>query len=270
MSTDAFLSMFGVREAHDPIDPMKAAQSARRGALPRRFYREAQAEWRCGHWHLLLDGKAAKTPKRIALAVTNRAVAEALAAEWNAQADVLDPLHMPLTRLVNAALDGVADEAEAVRADIVRYAGTDLICYRAASPIELAERQARIWDPILGWAKATLGVRLKTAAGIVHVTQADGELSRVAAAVATVPSPVPLAALSTVTTLGGSAMIALALAHRALAPDEAWAATHVDEHYQAEVWGADHEALQRQQHRRREFDAAALALASWQTASAQE
>lgn len=270
MSTDAFLSMFGVREAHEPIDPMKAAQSARRGALPRRFYREAQAEWRGDHWHLLLDGKAAKTPKRLALAVTDRAVAEALAAEWSAQADILDPLHMPLTRLVNAALDGVADEAEAVRADIARYAGTDLICYRATSPAELAERQARIWDPVLDWAEAALGVRLKTAAGIVHVTQADGELARIAAAVANVPSPVPLAALSAVTTLGGSAMIALALAHRALSPDEAWAAAHVDEHYQAEVWGADEEAVQRQRYRRREFDAAALALASWRPASAQE
>lgn len=270
MSTDAFLSMFGARGAHEPIDPMKAAQTARRSTLPRRFYSDAKVERSHDGWQLLLDGKPAKTPRRLPLAVADQTIAEAIAAEWSAQAEVIDPAHMPLTRLTNAALDGVADDPDAVRAEIVRYAGTDLICYRAASPAELAERQARHWDPLVDWAANALSARLTVGAGIVHVTQADSTLDKVADAVALIPSPLPLAALSTITTLGGSAIIALALAHRTLTEDQAWAAAHVDEHYQAEVWGADDEATERHLYRRKEFDAAALALASWRPVSPQE
>jgi chaperone required for assembly of F1-ATPase len=260
MSTDAFLSLFDPRDAHEPRDPMKAAQAGMRPALPARFYALATVEARDGAYHLLLDGKGARTPARQPLAAQARALAEALAAEWNAQGALIDPAQMPLTRLVNAALDGVAGQAEAVRAEIVRYAGSDLICYRADSPAALAERQAAAWDPLVGFAREALGARLILAEGVMHVPQPEHVRERVAAAVAAIPTPVPLAALSSLTSLTGSAIIALALAHGALNGDAAWSAAHVDEDYQAEIWGLDEEASARQVFRRRDFDAALLAL----------
>jgi chaperone required for assembly of F1-ATPase len=262
MSTDAFLSLFGARDAHEPSDPMKAAQGSMRNALPKRFYTTASVELRQGLWQVLLDGKAARTPARQPLAVDNQAIAVAMAAEWQAQQERIDPAAMPLTRLANAAIDGVRDVPEPVRAEIVRYAGSDLICYRAETPRELTERQRAAWDPLLAWAGSTLGAELAPANGIIHVTQSPRALARIAEAVAAVAAPVPLAALSAATTISGSAVIALALAHGRLDAESAWLAASVDEDYQASVWGADDEALFRQANRRRDFGAAALALAS--------
>ncbi len=260
MSTDAFLSMFGAREAHEPRDPMKAAQSGMKAALPKRFYERASTGEGEGGFRLLLDGKPALTPGRRPLAAPSRAVAEALAAEWSAQGERIDPADMPLTRLVNTALDGVAAMAEAVRAEIVGFAGSDLVCYRADSPEELAALQAAHWDPVLDWAHAALGARFMLAAGVVHVGQPEPALARVRAAVGEVDEPLELAALASVTALTGSCLIALALAHGALAPDAAWDAGHVDEDYQARVWGVDEEAQARLARRRADFDAAALVL----------
>lgn len=265
MSTDEFLTLFGARDAHEPRDPMKAAQVGMRASLPRRFYAAAAVapvSARPEAWQLLLDGRPARTPGRNPLAAPNQTVAAALAAEWNAQIEVIDPATMPLTRLLNAAIDGVAGQAEAVRAEIVRYAGSDLICYRADTPQELAEAQAEAWDPLVAWARDALGAPLVLGSGVIHVPQPGIAIEAVAAAVATVPAPAPLAALSMVTSLGGSAVVALALATGRLDADGAWLAAHVDENYQEKVWGADDEAALRQANRRRDFDAAALVLAS--------
>ena len=265
MSTDAFLSLFGAREEHEPRDPMKAAQGGMRNALPRRFYAAVSVELRQGLWHVLLDGKVARTPARQPLAVDNQAIATAIAAEWQAQDGQVNPATMPLARLVNVAIDGVRDAAAPVREEIVRYAGSDLICYRAETPRELAERQRAIWDPLLAWASTDLGADLVPASGIIHVTQSPRALARIAEAVASIAAPVPLAALSAATTISGSAVIALALAHGRLDAEAAWQASSVDEDYQASVWGADDEAVFRQANRRRDFEAAALALASSRT-----
>jgi chaperone required for assembly of F1-ATPase len=265
MSTDAFLSMFGAREEHEPRDPMKAAQGGMRNVLPKRFYAAVSVELRQGLWHLLLDGKVARTPARQPLAVDNEAIAAAIADEWQAQDSQISPATMPLTRLVNAAIDGVRDADVPVREEIVRYAGSDLICYRAETPRELAERQCAIWDPLLAWTREALGADLKPANGIIHVTQPPKALTRIAEAVAAIAAPVPLAALSAATTISGSAVIALALAHGRLDADAAWQASSVDEDYQASVWGTDDEAVFRQANRRRDFGAAALALASSRT-----
>jgi chaperone required for assembly of F1-ATPase len=260
MSTDAFLSMFAARDAHEPADPMKAAQGSMRAALPRRFYATATASLVDGRHQLLLDGKPARTPGRKPLAVEGEGLGAALAAEWNAIGTVLDPALMPLTRLVNSAIDGVAERADEVRAEIVRYAGSDLICYRADGPEALVARQSAHWDPLVAWAKNALGARLTLAAGVIHVPQSDDAMACVAAAVHRVEGAVRLAGLSAVTTLTGSAIIALAVAARAIEAEAAWAAGALDELYQAEVWGVDEEAEQRQIARRREFDAACLAL----------
>ena len=265
MSTDAFLSLFSGCDDTSPVDPMKAAQGSMRNALPARFYKDAGTDLRDGQWHLLLDGRPARTPAKRFLAVADRTVALALVAEWLTQADVIRAATMPLTRLLNAAIDGVALQAEAVRDEIVRYGGNDLICYRADAPAELVELQAEAWDPLMEWARVHLGADLMTARGIVHAEQPDSAAKGIRDAVSGVPSPVPLAALSLVTTLTGSAVIALALASGHLDAAAAWAAAHVDEDYQARIWGADDEAATRQANRRRDFDAAALVLASQMT-----
>ncbi len=266
MSTDEFLSLFSARDAHEPRDPMKAAQGSMRQALPKRFYAHAATEMRHGkvgaEWHLLLDGRGARTPARHPLTAENETIAQALAAEWAAQVDVIDPAAMPLTRLLNAAIDGVATQIDAVSKEIVSYAASDLICYRADTPQELVEQQLAIWDPLIAWASDRLNADLKVGAGVIHVAQSEEALVQVAEAVAATPAPCALAALNCMTTLTGSAIIALALAHGRLDADEAWIAAHVDEDYQAKVWGHDDEAVFRHINRRRDFDAAALVLAS--------
>ena len=265
MSTDAFLSLFSGRDDAAPVDPMKAAQGSMRNALPRRFYKQAGTDLRNGQWHLVLDGRPARTPAKRFLAIENSAVAQALAAEWQAQDEVIHPATMPLTRLLNAALDGVALQPEAVRDEIVRYGGNDLICYRADAPAELVQLQGEAWDPLMAWSRVHLGASLLLARGIVHVEQPASAIKAIQDAVAGVAAPVPLAALSMVTTLTGSSVISLALAHGHLDADAAWNAAHVDEDYQSRVWGVDDEAIARLVNRRRDFAAAALVLASVRT-----
>jgi chaperone required for assembly of F1-ATPase len=228
---------------------------------PRRFYKEATVGEREEGYALLLDGRTAKTPAGKLLAVSSRPVAEAIAAEWDAQGERLDPAAMPITRIVNSALDGVASQMEAVRDEIVRYAGSDLICYRAESPSALVERQEATWSPLVAFARETLGARLAMAEGITHVAQDRSVLDAISLAVADY-DPVSLAALHTVMTLTGSAIIALAVARGQLTAEEAWAAAHVDEDFQMEQWGRDEMALRRRTHRWREMQAAARILAA--------
>ena len=238
-------------------DPLRAARASTTPPLPKRFYGEAGlAESEGGH-RLVLDGRGANTPGRRPLAVPSRALGEALAAEWAAQGETIDPRTMPLTRLVNTAIDGVADRRAEVAADLGAFAATDLVAYRAGSPERLVAEQSAAWDPLVAWAGETLGARLFLAEGVMHVEQPEGSVAALRAAVDSVDDPFRLAALHTLTTLTGSLVIGLAVLHGRLSPDEAWAAAHVDETYQASVWGPDAEAEARLAHRRTEFDAAA-------------
>jgi chaperone required for assembly of F1-ATPase len=243
----------------DKPNPIATAQRLARPEPPRRFYKTAAAGPHAAGFAVLLDGKAALTPARKPLAVADRRVAEALAAEWEAQGERLDPAAMPLTRIVNAAIDRVAGETDAVRAEIVKYAGTDLICYRAEGPASLVAAQAAAWDPLIAWAQEALGVRLTLAEGIVHVAQDESALVAIDAALQPLDA-LSLAALSTITALTGSAVIALAVLKGRLKVDEAWAAAHVDEDWQLAHWGTDEAALARRAARRREIDAARLIL----------
>jgi chaperone required for assembly of F1-ATPase len=169
-------------------------------------------------------------------------------------------LRMPLTRLANSIVDGVVLAPEPVRAEIAKYIGSDLVFYRAGSPAGLVEHQARLWDPILAWARDGLGARFVLAEGVVHVSQPD---RAVAAAVAAIPSDAwRLGAIHSITTLSGSALIALAVAHRSLSAAQAWAAAQVDEDWNMAQWGRDPLALERQSFRRAELDAAATLLGS--------
>jgi chaperone required for assembly of F1-ATPase len=239
---------------------MSAAQRLAKPEPPRRFYKAASAGPHGNGFAVLLDGKVAKTPLRNPLAVSGETLARALAAEWEAQGERLDPAAMPLTRIVNAAIDGVAGEMPGVRAEIVKYAGSDLICYRAEEPPSLVDAQSTAWDPVVAWAREALGLRLQLAAGIMHVKQDQSVLDAVEGALAPL-DPLTLAAVHTMTTLTGSAMIALAVLRGRLSADEAWAAAHVDEDWQMRQWGADENALATRALRKREMDAAGLILA---------
>jgi chaperone required for assembly of F1-ATPase len=240
--------------------PMQRAQRAMRPPLPKRFHKEAKAVERDGAWVLELDGKTARTPAKNLLAAPNRAIGDALAAEWNALGEFVDPAQMPLTRLLNVAIDRVAVESEAVAADIAKYAGSDLVCYRAAEPEGLVEAQTAAWDPVLDWARDALGARFSLSEGVRHVAQPEASLAAVRAEVDRVPRPFGLAALATVTALTGSVLIALMLARGAIAPDAAWDAAHVDETWNAQTWGEDTDAKKRLASRRLEFDAAVRVL----------
>jgi chaperone required for assembly of F1-ATPase len=240
----------------EPRDARKAAREAMRPAPAKRFFETAAAEERDGAFVLTLDGRPARTPARRPVAVPTRALGDALAAEWQAQETVIDPAAMPVTRLVNSAIDGVADRMAEVTEDIVRYAGSDLVVYRAGEPERLAAEQAASWDSILAWADDALGARLTLSEGITFVAQPEAALAALRARVARETSPFGLAALHVMTTLTGSALIALAHAEGRLTAAEAWAAAHVDERFQERVWGEDEAALQRRAAREADFRAA--------------
>jgi chaperone required for assembly of F1-ATPase len=241
-----------------PGDPMEAARRGARPALRKRFYDKAEAAVAPEGHAVRLDGKPVRTPAGRLLAAPTLALGEAIAAEWNAQTDTIDPAQMPLTRLVNAIIDGVADRPAPVAAEIEKYLGSDLVCYRASSPRGLAERQARLWDPILDWARETLKAPFTPGEGVVFVTQPEAALT---AARSAIPAdPWRLGAVHAVTTLTGSALLALALARGRLTADEAWQAAHVDEDWNMEQWGRDELALERRAFRFAELQAAATVL----------
>jgi chaperone required for assembly of F1-ATPase len=241
-----------------PENPVEAVRRAARPVLRRRLYDQVGIAASGKNFSVQLDGKPVRTPASRTLAAPTRALAEAIAAEWQAQRDVIDPARMPLTRLVNAIIDGVREHASAVAAEVEKYLASDLVCYRANSPRGLVERQARHWDPILEWAEETFGARFSLGAGVIYVDQPAPAL---AAARAAIPGdPWHLGAVHSVTTLTGSALIALALLHGRLTPEESWQAAHVDEDWNMEQWGRDEMAMKRRAFRFAEFQAAAMVL----------
>ena len=241
-----------------PRNPMEAARSAMRPPLRKRFYRRAEVAAAEGGFAVLLDGKPVRTPARRALTAPTRDLAQALASEWNAQAEVIDPARMPLTRLANAIIDAVGENAAAVAKKVEKYLGSDLVCYRAEAPQGLVSRQAQAFDPVLAWAHETLGARFVLVEGVMHAAQPD---EAIAAARAVIPQDVwRLGAVSSLTTLTGSALLALALAQGAIDPEAAWTAAHVDEDWQMAQWGRDEIALAQRNNRRAEFDAAVTVL----------
>lgn len=240
----------------DEPDPVRAAQAGMKPTLPKRFYKEAAVEERDGRHALTLDGRGARTPGRQPLAVASRPLAEAMAAEWAGQGVEIDPSTMPITRIVNSALDGVAPRMAEVVEDLVRYAGSDLVYYRTSEPERLARAQNAAWDPILAWARERHGARFTLAEGIMHVAQPEEAVAAIRSALEEIRSPEALAALHVMTSLSGSVLIALAHVAGALGAEEAWAAAHVDELYQESIWGEDYEAFERRKRRQADFLAA--------------
>jgi chaperone required for assembly of F1-ATPase len=243
----------------EPIDPVEAARRAVRPQLPRRFYRSAGVGKAEGEFRLLLDGRPVKTPARQPLAVPTRALAQAIADEWEAQGEHIDPARMPLTRLVNSILDGVRTAVAPVAAEIGKYLASDLLFYRADVP-GLAARQAALWDPVLDWAREEFGASFVLSEGVVFVEQPAAALARARRAIA--GDPWRLGALHAMTTLTGSALLALAVEPGRLGVESAWYAAHVDEDWNFEQWGRDALALERRAFRFAEMQAAATLLAA--------
>lgn len=255
-----------MRDVFDDIhrhrdDPNEAARRTMRAPARKRFYEAARAGPQGGGgFPVLLDGRPVRTPAKRLLAAPTQAVAEALAAEWNAQGEEIDPAAMPLTRLANSIIDGVGDNAAAVAAEIAKYLGADLLFYRAAEPEGLVAMQAKYWDPLVAWARDDLGARFVLSEGVMHVTQPAGAIE---AACRFIPQDTwRLGAANAVTTLTGSALIALALANGRLDAEAAWTAALVDEDWNASLWGHDEEALKRRAFRWDEMKAASFVLAA--------
>jgi chaperone required for assembly of F1-ATPase len=223
----------------------------------KRFYKSATVG---DGRRILLDGRPVKTPGRQDLALPSDALAEAVADEWNAQEERIDPRTMPLTELANAALDRIVPDPAAFARGLSAYGESDLLCYRAEGPAPLVRRQTERWDPILAWAQQFYDVVFELATGVMHMRQPSETVERLDAAVAA-RDPFALAGLSPLVTVSGSLLIALALAEGALALDAAWAAATLDEQWQAEQWGEDTEAAAALAARRRDFEAAARFLA---------
>lgn len=235
------------------------AKDALRPPLPKRFYKAVAIEPREEGFAILLDGRPVRTPAKRQLALSVEALAEAVAAEWEGQGERIDPATMPLTRLVNTALDAVADNMDEVANDIAGFAASDLLCYRAEAPAALVRRQAEAWDPLLAWARSALGADFAVQTGLMPIDQPAHAVASVRRALGRLDA-LSLAATHVLTTLTGSAILAVAHVEGRLSLEEAWSAATVDERWQCEQWGRDAEAEARTAERLAEATAAARCL----------
>ena len=225
----------------------------------KRFWKDVAVKREAGGFAILLDGKPVRTPARAPLAVPTQALAEAIANEWRAVDQDIDPRAMPLTGLANAAIDRVAPDKPAFAAGLARYAEADLTCYRAIGPRALVAVQEIAWDALLAWARRRYDIDFVTTQGVVHIAQPPATVEQLSHAVEALDA-FHLAGLSPLVTIGGSLVAALALAERAITPVQAWDAVSIDERWQIEQWGADAEAEAAIENRRRDFLAAAQFL----------
>ncbi|MBL6428289.1 MAG: ATPase [Maritimibacter sp.] len=224
---------------------------------PKRFWKETRADACDGGYTVYLDTRTVRTPAKAAFVVPSRALAEAIALEWDAQADKIDPSTMPMTRTANSAIDKVRLQHAEVADLLAAYGDSDLTCYRADTPAELVARQAEAWDPLLDWADETFGARLEPRIGIMHAPQDSGALTRLGALVHDL-DPFRLAAFHDLVSLSGSLIIALAVMHGRIDPETGWAISRIDENWQAELWGEDEEAAEHAALKRQAFLDAAL------------
>ena len=224
----------------------------------KRFYK--QAGWTVdavtGMRSILLDGRPVRTPARAPLAVPGDALAGAIAAEWGAQQDDIDPASMPMTGLANATIDRVLPDAAGFARGIAAYGASDLLCYRASDPTPLVQLQTEAWNPLLDWARGRYGVVFAVTDGIMPVDQPGATVEALGAAVAAL-DPWLLAGLSNIVSLGGTLVGALALIEGAVDAGTLWDAVQIDEDWQARQWGEDADALARARARRVQFEDAA-------------
>jgi chaperone required for assembly of F1-ATPase len=243
-------------------NPMKRAQKQMRTPLPKRFYKAASVrqDVASGTFAVELDGKQVRTPGRAVLALPTEAAARLVADEFDAQTEEINPFDMPVLRIANTAIDGVSTDTQAVLEDILRYSSTDLVCYRADGPESLVERQSEAWDGIIDWARAGLGARFVLAEGVMHVDQPREAIGAIGIHLKMREEPFRLSALHVMTSLTGSALIALAVDAGELSPEEGWAAAHVDEDWNIAQWGEDGEAARMRAAKKRDMLAAAALI----------
>lgn len=204
---------------------------------------------------MLLDDRSVRTPAKIELVLPSRALAEAIAAEWQAQGDKIDPASMPLLQLANTAIDRVTPDPAKIVAEILAYAETDLVCHWAPEPAELLERQRQIWQPLLDWAALACDAPLQPVSGFVASRQAEAALASLRSLIEA-QAPFRLTGLHLLTIVTGSMVVALAVLAGRLDADGAWAAAQLEEDYQIERWGEDPLAIERRRGVRADLDAA--------------
>jgi len=225
----------------------------------KRFYKDVAVVSAPSGVTIELDGRPVRTPKKALFAVRAEALAEAIAEEWRRQDEDIVPETMPLFRIANTAIDLVAGQRGAVVDNLAGYGGSDLLCYRAAEPEDLVQRQEQLWSPWLNWAEAEHGARLLTTDGIGHIAQ-DGAALAALHRVLDGHDIMELAAMNDLVTIAGSLVLALAVSAGALDVAAAWAAVRLENDYQAERWGLDAEAEAHAAGLRGEFEIAAQFL----------
>ena len=222
----------------------------------KRFWKSARAIQNDGGWGVELDGRPLRTPARKPLSVPTQRLADAIAGEWNAAEDKIDPRAMPLTGIANAAIDRVAPDKQSFASGIAKYAEADLACYRAEGPQGLIDAQAQHWDELLAWGRRRFDVDFRTTSGLLHVDQPPATVERLAHAVNAL-DPYRLAGLSPLVTIGGSLLAALGVLEEAFTPEWEWEAVSADDRWQLDQWGSDAEAEAALDNRKRDFLAAA-------------
>jgi len=233
--------------------------------LPKRFYAQATSVEMEEGWGVLLDGRAVKTPARRLLLLPNLALAEMIVDEFNLVSEVINPAHMPLTRIANTVIDGIADNPSSVAEDIVRFISADMIFYRASEPEELVARQRAAWDPLLDFASTKWGCHFELGEGVLPLTQPRASMQAISHHLNQISSPFMLASLHVMTSLTGSGLIALAVGEGIISVQKAWEIAHLDEDWTNEHWGEDIQAMERRRYRQNEFDAAAAIMATFST-----
>ncbi|MDA3889553.1 MAG: ATPase [Allgaiera sp.] len=223
---------------------------------PKRFWKEAAVAELPEGFTVRLDGRPVRTPAKAPLVVPTRGLAQAIAAEWDAQAERVNPEVMPYTRAANAAIDKVTPRFDDVARMLADYADADLLCYRAESPEALVARQAAGWDPLLDWAAEALDARLIPVTGVMHAPQPGDSLRALGNRVFTL-TPFELTALHDLVTISGSLVIGFAAIHGYRETADLWAVSRIDEIWQEEFWGTDEEAMARTKNRCNAFHHAA-------------
>ena len=241
-------------------DPMRVASLSAKSQLRKRFYKQATVFSNTDKINIHLDGKPIKTPGVETLTVPNIHVGELVADEWNRQETKIDPQTMPVTRLINTSIDGVSKDMRPVKDDIIQFAGSDLLCYRADNPDGLVTNQQKMWDPLIEWAESSLGAAFSVQIGIMHVSQPNECIAAFSEHVNQIESPALLTALHSLTAISGSAIIALAIYKDEIDFVYGWNAAHVDEDWQISQWGEDSDAQAFRAVRKLEFEAAVQLL----------
>jgi chaperone required for assembly of F1-ATPase len=246
-----------LEEAHRHLDDgYGRAQHLNRVELPKRFYTDVDVARDERGYSITLDGRQLRTPgRKIDVVLPVLSIAQAMATEWAAQGEFIDPATMPMTRLINAALESGEEKVPEFRAEVGKFAANDLLLYRADTPQELVADQEKYWDAALVKLARRFEVAFQPTIGIIHQAQPANTLEKLDRALEG-QGLLSLTALVSITGITGSGLLAIALLHQLMTADEVWTAAHVDEDHQIRLWGEDEEAMERRAKRRVEFDVA--------------